>query len=663
VSSRGPSLFVTHSSERGGAGRFLVDVVAGLPGPAVVACPPGPVADACRARGVPVVLLRERPLNVRGGVRTSLGGGAALAGHAREIRRLVRDLEPAVVFTWGMRSALAAAAALTGQRNRPPWLARHHDFVPGPLIAAVLRRALSRADDVLVNSRAVRDDLRLGRPVEVILPGVDLGHFAPAAGARRAGLLWLGAIVAWKRPDLALEVAARTPGTPIRLAGAPLDAEGERLLADLRTRAAAQDLEGRVDLPGTVDPAEALAAAEALLHTADREPFGIAVAEALASGVPVVAAAAGGPAEVVDDTCGRLFPPGDAGRAAEAVAEVLADRAALAEGARRRAEELLDLERARGRFAALLARHRAGAATEEEAGAELALVTVTHNSAAELDALLRSVARHLPAAQVVVADSGSSDDSLDVARRHGAEAIELDNAGYGAAANAGLAAVTRPITAILNPDVELVDGSLAQLAAELARPSAARRILVPAVVLPDGSRQDVAQHEPATLPAAVLALVPPALIPPPLRTAIEPWRARRPRRAGWAVGACLAGPTETLRALGPFDPEIFLYAEDLDLGLRAADAGVETWFWPAARVLHRRAHSTRRAFGGEPFELLARRRRAVIEARRGRGRARLDDILQALTFADRIALKALARRDTTRERRQLAALRAARRSP
>ena len=52
----------------------------------------------------------------------------------------------------------------------------------------------------------------------------------------------------------------------------------------------------------------------------------------------------------------------------------------------------------------------------------------------------------------------------------------------------------------------------------------------------------------------------------------------------------------------------------------------------------------------------------MIEARRGEPRARIDDLIQAVTFADRIALKTLARRDTTRERRQLAALRAARRS-
>lgn len=95
---------------------------------------------------------------------------------------------------------------------------------------------------------------------------------------------------------------------------------------------------------------------------------------------------------------------------------------------------------------------------------------------------------------------------------------------------------------------------------------------------------------------------------------------------------------------------------------RAADAGVETWSWPAARVLHRRAHATKRAFGGEPAELLACRRRAVIGARRGARRARIDDLIQAVTFADRIMLKGVTGRDTTRERRQLAALRAARRS-
>ena len=654
MSGPGPTLFVAYSGKSGGAGRFLADIVTALPDPAVVACPPGELERECRVRGVPVVELRDRPLALRGGARTQVAAAAALAGHAREIRRLVRELEPALLFTWGMRSALAAPR----RGARPPWIARHHDFVPGPVVGWALRRALRGADEVVVNSNSVRNDLRIGRPVAVIPPGVDLERFRPDPAADRTHVLWLGAMVRWKRPELALEIAARAPGVRLRLAGTPLDEDGERLLEELRAR------DPQVELAGSVDAADALRTARALLHTADREPFGIAIVEALASGVPVVAPAAGGPPEIVDESCGRLFPPGDADAAAAALRDALAHGETLAEGARRRAEEHYGLERARERFAELIARHRPAAQPHDVApGAGLTLVTVTHDSAAELARLLASAARHLPRAEVVVVDSGSSDDSADVARRHGAEVIELENVGYGAAANAGVAAATTPGTIVLNPDVELLDSSLALVADELARPGSPERLLAPAVVLPDASRQDVAQHEPATLPLAVAALVPPAALPRRLRTALEPWRAGSARRAGWPVGACVAARTDTLRRLGPFDPEIFLYAEDLDLGLRAADAGVETWFWPAARVLHRRAHATRRAFGGEPFELLARRRRAVIAARRGPGRARLDDLVQAVTFADRIVIKALARRDTSRERRQLAALRAARRSP
>jgi GT2 family glycosyltransferase len=123
------------------------------------------------------------------------------------------------------------------------------------------------------------------------------------------------------------------------------------------------------------------------------------------------------------------------------------------------------------------------------------------------------------------------------------------------------------------------------------------------------------------------------------------------------VGCCVLGRTDTLKRLGPFSDDIFMYGEDLELGLRAADEGVETWFHPEARVVHYRAHSTRAEFGGEPFELLASQRRSVVAERRGAWKAKLDDLLQATTFADRIAIKTVTRRETGRERRQLRALR------
>jgi N-acetylglucosaminyl-diphospho-decaprenol L-rhamnosyltransferase len=275
-----------------------------------------------------------------------------------------------------------------------------------------------------------------------------------------------------------------------------------------------------------------------------------------------------------------------------------------------------------------------------------------------LPTLLYSLERHLPGAQVVVVDSGSSDAGVNVARawRGGcANVLALDeNVGFGSAVNAGLALVTAPVTALLNPDVELSAASLAAAGREAAR--APTRLIAPLVLRPDGAREDSAQREPAGAAMLAHALIPGAALPQSLAAAIEPWRSTHPRRAGWAVASCLVARTQTLRRLGPFDERTFMYAEDLDLGLRAADAGIETWFWPAARVIHHGAHSTRRAFGGEPFDLLARRRRDVVRERRGRARARIDDVLQLLTFADRALLKRLIRRPASRERRQLVAL-------
>ena len=80
-----------------------------------------------------------------------------------------------------------------------------------------------------------------------------------------------------------------------------------------------------------------------------REGFGVACAEAMAHGRPVVAAAVGGLLDlVVDEETGLLVPPGDVGALREALLRLLADeelRARLGANARRRAEETLSWER------------------------------------------------------------------------------------------------------------------------------------------------------------------------------------------------------------------------------------------------------------------------------------------------------------------------------
>jgi GT2 family glycosyltransferase len=345
-----------------------------------------------------------------------------------------------------------------------------------------------------------------------------------------------------------------------------------------------------------------------------------------------------------------------------------AQAAAMGARGRERARERFDPSRARSRFAAAVATAGRARPPERRQGAEsLALVTVTHNSSSELERLLESVARHLPGTRVVVVDSASEDQSREVALRRRAgiatELIALErNEGFGAGCNRGVAAVKEPVTALVNPDVELLDDSLLALVEEALRPAVPERLLAPLVLSPDGSRQDTVHPLPGSAPELARSLVPPALAAGPLGPALglAPWRSHGPRRVGWAVACALVARTDTFVRLGPFDEQIFLYGEDLDLGLRARELGIETWFCPRARVIHARAHSTAPAFGGEPFEQLARARHEVVARRLGPRYAWLDDSAQAVTFTSRRLLKRVLGRDAERERRQLAAIRAVR---
>jgi N-acetylglucosaminyl-diphospho-decaprenol L-rhamnosyltransferase len=301
-----------------------------------------------------------------------------------------------------------------------------------------------------------------------------------------------------------------------------------------------------------------------------------------------------------------------------------------------------------------------GSRSGEVPDSDLALVTVIHDSAGEVARLLASVDRFLrPLPQIIVVDSGSIDRGADAARRLGAEVVALDgNLGFGAGCNAGLERVTAPVTALINPDVELLDDGLRRLVREAATREA---LLAPRLLNVDGTVQDSAHLRPGTLEALVPAVLPRPLLPAPLRRRYEPWRSSAPRPVGWAIGACLVARTELFRRLGPFDPAAFLFYEDLDLCLRAADLGVPTLLRPSVALRHRGGAAVERALGGTDLELRARRRREVM-AGRGRLRLTLDDVTQALTYGTRAAARALLRLDGAYDRAQLRALRAAMRT-
>jgi N-acetylglucosaminyl-diphospho-decaprenol L-rhamnosyltransferase len=264
-------------------------------------------------------------------------------------------------------------------------------------------------------------------------------------------------------------------------------------------------------------------------------------------------------------------------------------------------------------------------------------VVVIHDSARHLEALLRSIERHLePAPQIVVVDSGSTDDGVAIAGDHGARVVDLDgNPGFGAANNAGLAFAEHEVTVLLNPDCALLDGGLAHLAALAAREDA---LFVPRLLETDGRVQRSAHPLPGGPDALLPAMWPPRAMPRALRERFEPWRAGAPRRVGWAIAACLAARTGLLRRLGPFDPAAFLFYEDLELCLRARAARVPTILRPEVRVVHHGGHATGPALGAGGLDLRTCRRRAVVGAGLGRRALVLDDAAQALTFAARAAV-------------------------
>ena len=289
----------------------------------------------------------------------------------------------------------------------------------------------------------------------------------------------------------------------------------------------------------------------------------------------------------------------------------------------------------------------------------LSVVTVLHNSAGSLPAMIASLDRlGPPAPELICVDSGSRDGGPELAAGLGARVVRMEgNPGFGAACNAGIAAASGECCVLLNPDTHLVDGGLRRLEAAAGR---SRAIFAPRLLNPGGSIQDSAHPVPGGLGSLVGALIPPRLLPQGIRNALEPFRASRPVVVGWAIGACLVAPTGLLRELGPFDPDEFLYAEDLDLCLRARAAGVPVVFRPDVEVIHEGGHSTEAAIGeARRLEMQAGRRREVISRQLGPGALQRDDLAQAVTFALRAAVGRRRRANLAR----LRALREAQKSP
>ena len=98
-----------------------------------------------------------------------------------------------------------------------------------------------------------------------------------------------------------------------------------------------------------IDVAEFLSQLDVFVSASSSEAFGLAIVEAMAAGVPVVATASDGAREIITDSeTGRLVPIGDVDELAKRIGELLGDsaeRKRLADNARNKAAEDFSLAR------------------------------------------------------------------------------------------------------------------------------------------------------------------------------------------------------------------------------------------------------------------------------------------------------------------------------
>jgi GT2 family glycosyltransferase len=275
--------------------------------------------------------------------------------------------------------------------------------------------------------------------------------------------------------------------------------------------------------------------------------------------------------------------------------------------------------------------------------------------------------RHLGGEQeLIVVDNASSDRPETAAAQWKGphRFIRLDqNLGFGAASNAGVAEAAGEATVLLNPDTELLDDGLDRLAAAALE---LRGLVGPRVLNADGSVQPSASGPEVGPWPWVRALVPAAAQPAALRAHTEPYRLERRLEVSWLTGACIAGPTKALAALGPFDPALHMFGEDVDLGLRAAAGGVRSWFDPAAcRLVHHGQGSSTLAYGSRegwrPTGTL--NWRAAVRRAYGPRREWLGWLALRTNLRLRLVAKGLLGRSTERDRAAVEAVVSARPVP
>jgi N-acetylglucosaminyl-diphospho-decaprenol L-rhamnosyltransferase len=222
----------------------------------------------------------------------------------------------------------------------------------------------------------------------------------------------------------------------------------------------------------------------------------------------------------------------------------------------------------------------------------LSIIIVSANSASWLRPCLTTVFERAGDVNldVVVVASGCTDETVTLVETEFPQArtISCENRGFAYANNQALRTVDADWVLLLNPDTEILDGSLEQLVDELeSRPSVG--LVGVRQLSPDGSLFPTIRRFPNATRSLLEAL------------GSERWPVRaswlgereldldvyeRDVPCDWTTGSFMLLRWSALQSAGFFDERFFLYCEETDLCLRVIRAGWEVRHLPSLTILH-----------------------------------------------------------------------------
>jgi glycosyltransferase involved in cell wall biosynthesis len=375
-------LQVSSSGELGGAERILLELAAGMRARghdvALISGDDGPLIERAAELGSANVLpfpRRFASLGESGRRRAAVAASLPLvagpvAGYIVRFRAAVKRWAPDVVHTHGVKAHVVASCA-----GGAPVVWHMHEYVSTrPVSARLLGACSGRASGAIAISGSIADDVARvssGLRCWTIPNAVDLQRFTPdgagadldaAAGLPPAapGTVRVGLVATyawWKGHDVFLRAMARI-GTrvPVRgyIVGGPVYRTGAHSQVDAQTLMRSIDAHGlgqHVGLTGFVeDVPGVMRALDIVVHASiEPEPFGLVIAEAMASGRAVIVSDAGGAAEIVRNGIDAIATaPGDDAALAERIEELVRDeerRRRIGSAARQSASERFDRQR------------------------------------------------------------------------------------------------------------------------------------------------------------------------------------------------------------------------------------------------------------------------------------------------------------------------------